>query len=349
MMEYIDPNDKYDVGVFNRNFKRIEDSINGGRPLDWLELPDIFQEDKFKIVILLDIKENAKNIYSFILRQNTGQSVSICVDWGDGTPLPEPDENGIIETPHVAYQSTNYLWKHEYDYSTIDAPLTQDGNKQVIVTITANDNGENNGFSDYVLAPTTNNIDGIRANATIGLIRECSINAVGRNKCTLSIPFCINLRSLKMKNVGGISAADSFSIEELSIFDTVMDGPFAISMSSRLKKLQIPPGKYSSVIIGTHGIEEIIAQDLSECSANPNLGSSYALKKCLLSGLNRGFTLTQAIMTRDAIIEMLQSLGQANMSLPATNRTISLTTLPAYSELTDADKQIAIDKGFVVP
>ena len=54
-IEYLRPEDSYNIDVFNRNFQAVEAAVKGIRPLDWINLSDISQEKDPAVVALLHI------------------------------------------------------------------------------------------------------------------------------------------------------------------------------------------------------------------------------------------------------------------------------------------------------
>lgn len=322
MMEYIDPSDKYDVGIFNRNFKRVEDAINGGRPLDWLELPDISNETGQKVVALLHVRKNMSNTYGFTISSDGG---GIVVDWGDGTLSEFPYSDGTFE--------------HSYDYDRLEAPTTSDGSKQVILTISEAPRE----YADWKGVSLGSN-----SFCNKSMLRSAAFQAGDKNiLMSAQAKYAISMYDIKAHNVKDVRVNDSKRTKQLIVTGTNLNTIYAAS--SGVEVLEIPGGCHIIVISpGSSALRELYGGDFSLCSSNLSLTNLYNLEKIELNGIRRKFTLTGAPLTREAIISLFESLGEADMNLSDSNRTLNLTGLDSYRNLTDDDKKIATDKGFII-
>lgn len=336
-IEYLNPEDRYDIEVFNRNFRQVESALNNMPPLDWLNLPDISQETGQKAVMLVHVSPSVCN--KMVVKIAAGATPHVIIDWGDGAG----------QTTHTVMSGSNYYYVHEYDYAMLNAPATMDGHKQVIVTVKDDPDGPYeeavnwnsfNSASDAV-------VNGAYYYANYGLVRDIAIQAGASNQnLQLYCSMTVFLRSIKAHNVKLISAGTSTSLSEL--FATGSNLIYISTTQSQLERISIPDNAYTTLSLGTQSRAKELILNLSNATVKPSFATSRCLERLELHGLRWGFTLSYAPMKREAIIALFESLGQVDMTLSESNRTIDLTALPAYPSLTDADKKIARDKGFVV-
>lgn len=333
-IEYLNPEDRYDIEVFNRNFRQVESALNNMPPLDWLDLPDISQETSQKACMLLHIGPNACN--KMVMSIMADAVPNVIVDWGDGS----------TDTEHAVVSNKYYYYVHEYNFETLDAPLTVDGYKQVIVTVKDNPDEEAVNWTSFN-AINTLSVNGVRYYGNYSLLRDITIQAGAKNQ-NLQL-YCNTtglLRSIKAHNVKFISAGTAASLSEL--FATGTNLTTVSTTQTQLEHISIPDNAYTNLGLGTNSRTKELVLHLSNAACKPSFITSRCLERLELHGLRWGFTLSYAPMKREAIISLFESLGQADMTLSESNRTIDLTTFPAYPQLTDTDKKIARDKGFVV-
>lgn len=140
MLEKINPTDRYDIGVFNRNFKIIEDTINEikeetgtktsqevyeeTRPTDWLSMP-MPQDDE--LYLLFHIPDGLSSLIAFTATCTGSYTVET------GTML-----NGVYvgQTSQVIASGVKYeaeLFAADY------GNLTSDGFKQVMIKVSGTD------------------------------------------------------------------------------------------------------------------------------------------------------------------------------------------------------------------
>lgn len=335
MIEYLKPEGQYDIEVFNRNFKAVEDAMKYGRPLDWLNLPDVSKESNFKLVALLHLEPNAKNSFGFqfVHNLNDGRPLSqLNIDWGDGVVTTEAD-----------YASGAYVYyEHVYDFVSIEAPQTFYGDKQVIVTVTTVEEVPNiTAIYPYISAT----YNGHGHYTCTSIVREMALQAAQNSEVLLYGSNMHNLRSIKMYNGRGAVASGAKSLAEL-----VVDSPnlnYLNSSYTSLDEITIQPAPYTNLTFGTSALRIIKAEDLSQAASNPSFTNSRCLTNIILYGLKRKFTLTYAPMSREAFVDLFKSLGTADSSLSESDRTLSLTTCAGYSDLTEEDIKIVTDKGFI--
>lgn len=334
-IEYLKPTDQYDIEVFNRNFKAVEDAVKYGRPMDWINLPDVSQETRFTVVALLHVAPDVKNVFGFYIgfNSNEGAAPEVTVDWGDGaiTTVQDYEANGAL------------YYEHTYNFESIMAPMTSDGNKQVVLTITAPEESSNIVSISMALSGVSYNE---RTHYTAcNLMMEIAAQAAGNAGLNLYAASQYNLRSIKLYNVKSLSATIDKSIREL-----VVEGPNITAISTSyitLDKLTLPSAPYTGLSFTNSIIQEITAGDLSQITANPSFTNCRALKSILLPGIRRKFTMTFAPLTREAFVALFNSLGTADSTLDASNRTLDFRSCPAYYDLTADDIKIVTDKGFI--
>lgn len=368
-MEYIDPNDKYDVGVFNRNFKEIEDAINemenapsDGRPADWLELPDISNAKIQTFVALVHLGEDENNTFAFKLivpsTFTEEEQDQIVVDWGDGT----------VQSAPSTVSGRNFYFTRKYDFDTINAPTTSDGKKQVIVTLT---NNADKKFTTVAFSVTeADQIEGERFNTNHSLLKELHAQLVSGNinvhveNCKLRAlvlwnayaiyaNYCTELENIYCKRAGEMHM---LNIENSGVKDVTIDVATrgisnVLASNSSIRHLKNSMSIISDKInFDNSDIEELVLnKSVRNKIGVPNLENCCNLKKLILNGWVTGFVLTGAPMTREAIVNLFNSLGTATSTLTDEEKTIDLTTLLSYTELTEDDKDIARNKGFIVP
>ena len=276
-----------------------------------------------------------------VLQLQTNQVVpNIVIEWGDGT-----DSTEATYSPNT----TSYYYVHDYDYETLEAPKTTDGYKQVILTVKDDPSKEPIDLtyvapSSYTSSPQTSNYS---------LVRKVSAQAGLSNKSMqLGFGSVYLLQSIVAHNIKQVSASICPELSELKV--TGDNFTYFSTTYSNLSRFNVPNNAYTTFSMGNSRTQELIL-DLSNLSTTtsttsifPSFTNSRFLKHLKLNGLRRGFNLTYSPMTRDAIIELFESLGQADITLPDSARTINLTSLPAYPQLTPEDKAIATGKGFVV-
>lgn len=342
-IEYLNPEDRYDIEIFNRNFRQVETALNSLPPLDWLNLPDLSNETGQKICMLLLIGPDMCN--KMVLNLQTAQVVpNITIDWGDGS---------TTSAASVTANASSYFYAHEYDYATLDAPTTIEGYKQVILTIEDAPIDVDEESSEDATALTYFSVSPIAGFfLNFSLLRKIAIQAGTNPNLQVSLGNNYLLQSIVAHNIKDLIASGCPELREIE----VTGGNFTSFSTTyaQLSYLSIPDNAYTFFSMMNMRTEALslnlanLSTTASVSSVFPNLSNQRAIRWLKLNGLRRGFSLTFAPMTRTAIVELFESLGQADMTLSAAARTINLMTLPAYPELTAADKAIATGKGFVV-
>lgn len=333
-IEYIKPEDRYDIGVFNRNFKAVEDAVNQVRPIDWIDLPDISQETKQTVVMLLHLQAGAVNRFGIQMQQEkAGEPLMFTIDWGDGSVTTTPD--------YINPSNLYYYYIHDYDFTTVDEPTTGLGDKQIIVKVTENIAGTNNKIIWFF--PYFTNIvwDGVSHYTNYNLLREMAIQAGDNTGLQINLGNNLNLRSMKGYNLTYFSSSYAVSLAEIEL--TGNNLKYFVATYNNVQKLHLPGSAYTALNCSNSRMREVVINDLGNIAATPNFANSRCLERIILGGLNRAATITNAPLTREAIVEFFQNLGTASGA-----QTLNLTTCLGYPDLTDADKQIARDKGWTV-
>lgn len=340
-IEYLTPEDRYDIEVFNRNFRQVETALNSLPPLDWLNLPDLSDLPGQKICMLLLIGPDMCNKMVFNLQ--TAQVVpNIIIDWGDGS---------TTSAASVTANASSYFYAHEYNYAALDAPTTIEGYKQVILTVEDVPGEDATALTYFSVSAYSSGETRLLPN--YALLRKIAIQAGASQNLQISVSSNYLLQSIVAHNIKSLSAT---ICEELREIEVTGENCTGISTSyAQLSYLTVPDNAYTSFSMTNMRMEALslnlanFSTTVNASSVLPSFSNSRSLRRLKLNGLRRGFQFSYAPMTRAAIVELFESLGQADMTLSAAARTINLTTLPAYPELTAADKAIATGKGFVVP
>ena len=142
-LEYVNPNDRYDIGLFNRNFRAIEEAINSGtgggvpldpeivyhteRPPDWLPMPEAAENEMYMLVHILPGHSEQIGFRCAPAWQVTVESGTV----SDGRFVAK----GEIIYDQVPQQICRFaLFADDYP----DMPMTSDGFRQVLLRISGN-------------------------------------------------------------------------------------------------------------------------------------------------------------------------------------------------------------------
>ena len=346
-IEYLRPEDSYNIDVFNRNFQAVEAAVKGIRPLDWINLSDISQEKDPAVVALLHIP--ATGLARFLVAlEGVDQNIpagKFLVNWGDGSGWEEHTYTGTYNTYLV----------HQYQYGAIDAPKTINGDKQVICTLTFPAESTERMW-DVVGFFSSFTEEGKSINVNTSLTREIAVQAGGCDNISVSIGSNNNLSGFWGYGIESINGALCPALKEVHV-----TGENFVSLSGSYWGggvpliLDIPKDNpYLRFSLTNSTLRELELHNLGYLEATPSLGTNSrgSLNRLIAGGLRRGITAQSSNsggLSREAIVEFFESLGQADMALSTGNRTLNLKGAGGYYDLTDADKQIAIEKGFVVP
>lgn len=340
-IEYLNPTDQYNIDVFNRNFQAVEDAVNGVRPLDWIELPDISKETSPTFVGLLHIPPLGMSNVGFMIANNSGDTgaVKAYFDWGDGSDIEE-----VVWT---ADEANNNVVTHSYRYYQINAPLNVSGEKQVVVRIFC-DKSAPSTWWDYIYSPYSRNMSGVTNTFNTLLLREASVQAGSMDLVEANFASVYAMRKFTGYNLDKITMTAARQLTSFNIYGEKLRYLSTSQFAGR--KLNIPiDNPYTTVTITSSAIREIEFNDLSHLTSSLSYSALLNLSRLHAGGLNRGCTISSCpSLSREGIVEFFESLGQADMSLTETNRTIKFSGTPGARDLTDADKKIATDKGFLV-
>jgi hypothetical protein len=90
---------------------------------DWITFPAVTTGEQV-VYVAYSVKPNAANEIAFIPSNLT----YFDIDWGDGSPILAIDG-----------EASSQIQTHVYDFDTLTAPSTEDGYKQVLITLRAHD------------------------------------------------------------------------------------------------------------------------------------------------------------------------------------------------------------------
>lgn len=318
-------------------YPQLVKSIDTGeyaRPASWIQLPDISNSQKETIVMLFHIAPTGTNEIAFNFETYEEPFTTFQIDWGDGT---------IENTDTTEHMGNGYGIWHSYDYASLDAPVVENGEKEVIVRI------ENIGAVAYKGDFSLNNsvsvhtVDG--KSKTIynetEMLKDMKVYCPPSNvDFGVVLNYALGLVSFDVWNNYAVKINGGHSLRSAKLFGENINN-VTFSSCYNLGKLQLPENQFLTFTIGNAPIEqlEIDASGLTTIS----LVGLTNLRKLKLNGCQKAFSLSYPKMDRAAFLELFESLGTVTESTR-----IRFTGSSVARSLSDEDKAIATDKGWAL-
>lgn len=322
---------------------RAIDTGETARPADWLTLPDVSNAETETIVMLLHIPPAGISEIGFYFEYSgdttlepTDSSIypAFQVDWGDGNM----EDLSVFD---VVVMGESF--GHIYDYSTLDAPTTKSGEKQLIVRLKNTSTVPFTGFfnmdNDFYLKDDQLKYHQRYNHPTI--LRDMKVACPPPNNdfsVNLSSPVC--LWGFEGHNVYEVGMSSSSGLRHFCVTGDNYRR-HSISGAYQCREMDIPDNAYIYFFISNSLLSEIDI-DASE-STNLGLSNMSNLRKMKLRGCTKPFSLSFSKMDREAFIELFESLGTVT-----TTTNLRVTSSSGYRELTDEDKAIARNKGWTL-
>lgn len=314
------------------------DTSEDARPADWLPLPDISNAQTETIVMLLHIPSNGVYSLGFEVEYEGDTNADVSdnskypvfrIDWGDGT-VEETDSQHMM----VNWGSMG----HMYDFSSIDAPTTKSGEKQLIVQF-ANVGGAP--FVGSFKFPSIFYEGTTQLFGRSSIVKETKVFVPENNDdFWFAMEYPLGMRSFEGHNIYGTNISNAYSLKDFRVIGSNYLS-HQVSYAYQLKHFDIPDNKYTAFSVSSGGMTSIDI-DASRVSI-ASITGLLNLNRMKLRGYRRGFTLGYSKMNREGILELFESLGTANESA-----VIRITNTPVYDSLTDEDKAIVRDKGWTI-
>lgn len=349
-IEYLNPEDRYDIEVFNRNFKEIEQRINDieakstGRPSDWLTMP--MPEDN-EIYLLLHVPDGLSGLIAFGVDGN-GMFTIEAGTVVDGVFVPQTTtqqhENG---QGYITYQ--NEFFSEDY------GDLTSDGFKQVMIRISGEEifgwvpaTYEKNG--SYTTSNTWNIVE-IACKLPHGITFDCGSLSSG-----------LALKALRYFAWYGendlISARSMFancsSFIEVLALDTskVVDFSSCFQNCNLLiapQRIDTSKGKYFASMYSGSGLLSVQELDLSGAENDTENDTQYVDYKSIFQSCSNLKTISGIKFSKNAILTAsfqycysLISTGTLVINTATSNtgtfsRCYSLASIKLDPDVTNAD------------
>jgi len=344
-----------DYGISRRSVPVVPDtqSVDGYvRPSDWIPLPEVLEGDQ-RFVALVAVYPHESNHLSFVVSGN------YTVDWGDG----------VIENFSAGQQANK-----NYVYAGLPANDTTRGYRQAILTITPQSGQILTSLNFNVRHPAaTQNtysiklLDVVVAEANIinlvlsgNIIRAGILESFrfpGNNLITNFNTFlqnCVSLRSLPALNVSNGTNFSNFlqnctslqSLPALNVGNGTNFSGFLQNCTSlqSLPTLQVSNGtNFNNFLANCTTLQSLPELNVSNGTnfisflANcPSLGS------VVLAGLRETCDLSNKQFSRNAIIDIFNGLATVSA------KTINISNNYGAAALTQTDRDIAINKGWII-
>ena len=344
-----------DYGISRRSVPAVPatQSVDGYvRPSDWLPLPEVQAGDQ-RLVALVAVYPHESNHLSFVVSGN------YTVDWGDG----------VIEDFSSGQQANK-----NYVYSGLPANDTARGYRQAILTITpqsgqlltsinfnvrhpaATQNTYSIKLLDVVVAGANiNNLVLSGSSVRAGILE--SFRFPGDNLITNFSNFlqgCSSLQSLPALNVsngtnffGFLTICSSLqSLPALNVSNGTNFAGFLTSCSSlqSITALNVSNGtNFNGFLQDCSSLQSITALNVSNGTSFAGfLNNCFSLGSVVLPGLRETCNLSNKQFSRNAIIAIFNGLATVSA------KTINISSNYGAAALTQADRDIAINKGWII-
>jgi hypothetical protein len=342
-----------DYGISRRSVVPATQSVDGYvRPSDWLTLPEVLEGDQ-RLVALVAVYPHESNHLSFVVNGN------YTVDWGDG----------VIENFSSGQQANK-----NYVYSVLPANDTTRGYRQAILMITPQSGQTLTSLNFNVRHPgATPNVYSIKlldvvvAGANINnlvfsgnLIRAGILESFrfpGDNLITNFFNFlfnCVSLQSIPALNVGNGTNFNGFlqgcsslqSIPALNVGNGTNFNGFLFNCSSlqSIPALNVGNGtNFASFLFNCVSLQSLPALNVSNGTNFAGfLQGCSSLGSVVLAGLRETCDLSNKQFSRNAIIAIFNGLATVSA------KTINISSNYGAADLTQADRDIAINKGWTI-
>jgi hypothetical protein len=344
-----------DYGISRRSVPDIPttQSVDGYvRPSDWLPLPEVQAGDQ-RLVALVAVYPHESNHLSFVV------SGDYTVDWGDG----------VIENFSAGQQANkNYVW------ASLPANDTTRGYRQAILTITPQ--------SGQTLTSITFNVRNPAATQNVYSIKVLDVVVVGANISSLALSGnlvragilesfhfpgdnsitsfsgflqgCSSLLSIPALNVSNGTDFSNFlqgcvSLKSLHVLN-FSNGTNFSNFLANCSSLQFLPELNVSNGTNFTGFLRVCTslQFLPELNVSNGtvfggfMANCFSLGSVVPAGLRETCDLSNKQFSRNAIIAIFNGLATVS------EKTINISNNYGAADLTQADRDIAINKGWII-
>ena len=326
--------------------------VSGTKPVDWVsidQLVDLNIEQKAVLLYHIVGDPDYDSVAFYVKAETSG---TVTVDWGDG----------VIDT--VANGEVN----HNYNYDDITSPLTVDGYKQCVVTITStsnitevNFNNRFNGYGEYSLGF----VDGVFSLPFLTTTRYCFNNM---KKCQYLTFGDAPLVTNSSYMFYGMSSCKDISVGDFPETTTTIYMFYGATAVTKMRVGNFPKCTSSgSMFYGMSSCKDISVGDfpnstytgnmfygLSTCetfrmgdySASTSAGGMFArLGPCssfTLTNYTNDINLYYSRLSKFEIVKIFNSLGEV------TDKTITITGASGASGLTEDELAIPVNLGWTI-
>ena len=317
-----------DLSTYATEINHLEAYSSWGRPPKWLKIDNLVDlNNEQKAVMLYFVRDDADyDSIAFSVTASTDNTIKI--DWGDGT-VDTDVANGV----HI----------HDYNYSSISSPLTVKGYKQCIISVTSTSDITEMNFSNKSNSAGKHSVgflDGIFSLPNLASAYQMFRDLVETQHITIGdIPNVTDL-GLAVYRVYGLRAIEIGEAPNCTNTRALFSGCHS------LKSVRVPTTLTTDttyIIDGCYGLTSISCGEYTNSTTNNrNFSNNINLSSFTLDKYNNDINIKGTNLSKSKLIELFNNLETV------TDKTVTITGARGASSLTNADIQIATDKGWTV-